>query len=105
MRLPNELRAAIDRWATEKGMSRSEAIRTLIKRGLKKYTIRGALRITSEKGTYRKLSKERGLGRSVGKTYDAACMLTGDRRGIHFLFFLGNCFRSQVLRRDTINTR
>jgi metal-responsive CopG/Arc/MetJ family transcriptional regulator len=36
MRLPNELRAAIDRWATEKGMSRSEAIRTLIEQGLKK---------------------------------------------------------------------
>jgi metal-responsive CopG/Arc/MetJ family transcriptional regulator len=36
MRLPNELRVAIDHWAAEKKMSRSEAIRVLIEQGLKK---------------------------------------------------------------------
>jgi metal-responsive CopG/Arc/MetJ family transcriptional regulator len=36
MRLSDELRAAIDRWAAEKEMSRSEAIRALIEQGLKK---------------------------------------------------------------------
>jgi metal-responsive CopG/Arc/MetJ family transcriptional regulator len=36
MRLPNELRSAIDHWAAEEKMSRSEAIRALIERGLKK---------------------------------------------------------------------
>jgi metal-responsive CopG/Arc/MetJ family transcriptional regulator len=36
MRLPNEVRAAIDHWAAEKKMSRSEAIRALIDHGLKK---------------------------------------------------------------------
>ena len=36
MRLSNELREAIDRWAGEKDMSRSEAIRALIEQGLKK---------------------------------------------------------------------
>lgn len=35
VRLPDELLAAVDRWAGEKGMTRSEAIRTLIERGLK----------------------------------------------------------------------
>jgi predicted DNA-binding protein len=36
VRLPDELRGAVDQWALEKGMSRSEAIRSLIERGLKK---------------------------------------------------------------------
>jgi metal-responsive CopG/Arc/MetJ family transcriptional regulator len=36
MRLPDELRSAIDHWAAEKKMSRSEAIRALIEQGLKK---------------------------------------------------------------------
>jgi metal-responsive CopG/Arc/MetJ family transcriptional regulator len=36
MRLPNELRAAIDHWAAEKKISRSQAVRALIEQGLKK---------------------------------------------------------------------
>jgi hypothetical protein len=36
MRLPMTLRAAVDQWATTNKMSRSEAIRALIERGLSK---------------------------------------------------------------------
>jgi predicted DNA-binding protein len=36
VRLPDELRAAVDKWAVEKGMTRSEAIRVLIELSLDK---------------------------------------------------------------------
>jgi predicted DNA-binding protein len=36
VRLPDELLAMVDQWASEKGTTRSEAIRMLIERGLKK---------------------------------------------------------------------
>jgi metal-responsive CopG/Arc/MetJ family transcriptional regulator len=35
-RMPVDLRKAVDRWAARKGVTRSEAIRALIVRGLKK---------------------------------------------------------------------
>jgi metal-responsive CopG/Arc/MetJ family transcriptional regulator len=37
MRLPDTLRASVDQWATENKMSRSEAIRAAIERGLSKW--------------------------------------------------------------------
>jgi metal-responsive CopG/Arc/MetJ family transcriptional regulator len=36
MRLPDALRVSVDQWAAENKMSRSEAIRALIERGLSK---------------------------------------------------------------------
>jgi hypothetical protein len=36
IRLSNEIRAAVDQWAAGKNMTRSEAIRALIDKGLKK---------------------------------------------------------------------